>query len=166
VDRSQKEALVRSLKDSLQQASVVVVTRQSGLTVGEVTNLRRETKQADVGYKVVKNNLARRAIQGTEYESLSQYLTGPTAFAFSVDPVAAAKVVVKFSDTNEKLSVMGGMLAGKLMSAAEVGALAKLMSLDELRSCIVGILQAPAGKIARIMAEPGARVARVLNARA
>lgn len=165
VDRSQKEELVQSLKAVLQQASVVVVTQQTGLTVSEVTELRRNVGALGAGYKVVKNNLARLALQGTVYEALSQYFTGPTAIAYSTDPVAAARAVVKYADANVKLTVVGGMLGGKLLNAVAVDALAKLPSLDELRGRLIGLVSAPATKIVRTLVEPGSRVARVLSAR-
>lgn len=165
MDRSQKEALVSELKEALSQASCVVVTKQVGLTVGEVTALRRNVRQSGAGYRVVKNNLARLAIAGTSFEGLEPYLVGPTALTLSQDPVAAAKAVAKFSETNDKLSVVGGMLGDKVLDASAVVALSKLPSLDELRARLVGVILAPASKVARLLVEPGSRVARVLAAR-
>ena len=130
-----------------------------------MTTLRRNVKQSGAGYRVIKNNLARLAVTGTVFEALDQYLVGPTAITISEDPVAAAKAVSAFSATNDKLTVVGGMLSGKLLDAAAVNALAKLPSLDELRARLVGTLLAPASKIARLLVEPGSRVARVLAAR-
>jgi large subunit ribosomal protein L10 len=166
MDRSQKEDLVQSLKASLSDAAVVIVTQQVGLTVSEVTDLRRNAREVGASYKVVKNNLARLAVEGTKFEGLSQYLSGPTALAFSQDPVAAAKAVVKYADSNEKVKVIGGIMGGNVLSSAAVNALAKLPSLDVLRSQLIGLLSMPATNIARILVEPGSRVARVLNARA
>ena len=165
MDRSQKEALVQDLKTALEQATCVVVTKQVGLTVGEVTALRRSVRQAGAGYRVVKNNLARLAFAGTVFEALDPYLVGPTAITISLDPVAAAKAVSKFSETNDKLTVVGGMLSGNILDASAVNALAKLPSLDELRARLVGTILAPAAKIARLLVEPGSRIARVLAAR-
>ena len=166
MDRSQKEDLVQSLKVSLSDAAVVIVTQQVGLTVSEVTDLRRNVREVGASYKVVKNNLARLAVKGTHFENLSQYLVGPTALAFSQDPVAAAKAVVKYADSNEKVKVIGGMMGENVLSSSAVNALAKLPSLDVLRSQLIGLLSTPATNIARILVEPGTRVARVLNARA
>ena len=165
MDRLQKTEVVHSLKESLQGAVVVVVTKQHGLTVSEVTELRRKMRISGASFKVVKNNLARLAVQGTELEELSPYFTGPTALAYSTDPVAAARIAFKFSEENGKLSIAGGILSGQLMDVKAIEALAKLPSLDEIRARLAGLLNEPAAQIARILIEPGTCIARVLNAR-
>jgi large subunit ribosomal protein L10 len=144
----------------------VVVTRQVGLTVAEVDDLRNRTRAAGARYKVTKNRLARLALKGTQYEDLDGVFTGPTAVATSLDPVAAAKVVVEFANKNEKLTIVAGSIGGKMLDVEQVKALAKLPSLDELRGKLIGLLQAPAGKIARLLQTPGGQLARVLAARA
>lgn len=164
MDRSQKDAFISDIRTSLEGRTLVVVTHHVGLTVDEITDLRRKMRSSEVGFKVVKNNLARRAIAETPFEKLSEWLVGPTALAFSNDPVAAAKVAVKFSEGNEKLHVVGAMLGDQRLDKAAVEALAKLPSLDELRSKLLAVLNAPATQIARILVEPGTRVARVVRA--
>lgn len=164
MNRSQKEALVERLQRTLSDASILVVTRQTGLTVAEVDQLRRRMRAANAGFKVTKNRLARIALQGTKFEGVSPLFKGPTGLAYSVDPVAAAKVAVDFAKSNEKLTVVGGVLAGQVLDQAGIQALATLPSLDELRGRIVGLLQAPATKVARVLQAPASQLARVLAA--
>jgi large subunit ribosomal protein L10 len=166
MNRTQKEELVSQLKAKMSASSLVVVSRQVGLTVAEITNLRRQMREAGADFKVYKNTLAEIAIKGTEAECLTEHLKGPTTLSFSVDPLAAAKAAVKFAKDNKKFEVLAGIMDGKALSAKEVMAIATLPSLDELRSTIIGLINAPATKIARILQEPGARVARVLHAKA
>lgn len=164
MDRTQKEELVKSLQQVLADTVCVVVAHQSGLNVAEATQLRRQVRSAGAGFRVTKNRLMRRALTGTAFEPLSALFTGPTAIAFSRDPVAAAKVVVEFANRNGKLTIIGGGLAGQPMDAAEVRELARLPSLDELRGKLVGLLQAPGTRLAVVLQAPGGQVARVLAA--
>jgi len=164
VDRSQKEKLVTTLQQALSDTVCVVITQQTGMTVGEVTDLRRQMRAAGANFKVTKNRLARRALAGTKFERLSPMFTGPTAIAFSRDPVAAAKVAVEFANKNEKLRIVGGSLGEKQLDVEGVKALATLPSLDELRAKLIGLLQAPAGRIVGVLQAPGGQVARVLGA--
>lgn len=164
MDRSEKQELVSQLNSMLAGAGLVVVTRQSGLTVAQVTDLRRKMREAGASYRVAKNTLVKLALAGTAFESLSPLFKGPTAIAVSKDPVAAAKVIAAFAKTNDKLSIVGGALPGHLLDASGVQALATLPSLDELRGKLVGVLQAPAQKVAAILQTPGGQVARVLKA--
>lgn len=165
MDRTQKEALVADIRARLESALVVVVARQSGLTVDEVTRLRRDMRAANAEFKVLKNTLAQIAVKGTKLEGLAEMLSGPTALAYSADPVAAAKALVNFANKNDKIQVVGGALDGKVLKTADVKALATLPSLDELRSKIIAIISAPATKLATLLQEPGARVARVISAK-
>lgn len=164
MDRSEKQQLVTSLHQTLKTAALVVITQQSGLTVAEVTNLRRQMRQAGAGFKVTKNRLARLALEGTKFEGLKSMFTGPTAIAYSADPIAAAKVAVTYANSNEKLKIVGGAMGDQLLDPNGVKALATLPSLDELRGKIIGVLAAPATKIAAVLQAPGAKLARVLNA--
>jgi len=164
VDRSQKAEVVSEFRQRLQDVSLVVVTRQSGLTVAESTELRRRMRQAGAQYKVTKNRLARLALDGSKFTDLAPLLKGPTGMASSKDPVAAAKVAVEFAKTNEKMEIVGGVLDGKLLDADGVKALATLPSLDELRAKLVGMLQTPATRIAMVLQAPAGQVARVLGA--
>jgi large subunit ribosomal protein L10 len=164
VDRSQKAEVVESVRQRLSEVSLVVVTRQSGLTVAESTDLRRKMIQAGAHYKVTKNRLARLALDGSKFKDLGPLLKGPTAMASSKDPVAAAKVAVDFAKTNEKMQIVGGVLDGQLLDADGIKALASLPSLNELRGKLVGMLQTPATRIAMVLQAPAGQVARVLGA--
>lgn len=165
MDRSQKEELVSQMRDNLQKATSVIVARQVGLTVAEVTQLRRNMRGAGAEFKVLKNTLAQIAVKGTTLEGMNSYLQGPTALGYSQDPVAAAKVLSKFAESNDKLSIIGGFLDGQVLDANAVKALANLPSLNELRSKIIGVLSAPATKLAILAKEPARRVAYVIAAR-
>lgn len=164
MDRAQKSELVTSLNATFADTAVVVVTRNLGMTVAQSTALRVKMRDAGATYKVTKNRLARIALDGTLYTGLSDMLTGPTALSMSPDPVAAAKVVVDFAKTNDKLEIVGGAMGETMLDVAGVKALAELPSLDELRAKIVGLIQAPATKIARVIQTPGGNIARVLAA--
>jgi large subunit ribosomal protein L10 len=164
VDRSQKEKLVASLNANLKDAALVVVTQQAGLTVSEVTDLRRQMRAAGASFKVSKNRLTRRALEGTAFQKLSPMFKGPTAIAYSRDPVAAAKVAVEYANKNEKLTIVGGALNQQQLDAAGVKALATMPSLDELRGKLIGMLQTPATRIAVVLQAPAGQVARVLGA--
>ena len=164
MDRAQKSELVAELNRTFSETSVVVVTRNLGLTVAQSTDLRTKMRDAGASYKVAKNRLARIAIEGTPYASISDLLTGPTAIASSFDPVAAAKIAVEFAKTNDKFEVVGGAMGDTVLDVNGVKALAALPSLDELRAKIVGLVQAPATKVARIVQAPAAQLARVMGA--
>ena len=164
MDRSQKADLVAELKSVLTETSVVVVTRNNGLSVAQSTDLRLKMRDAGAQYKVAKNRLALIALDGTRYSPIGDLLKGPTALATSTDPVAAAKVAVDFAKTNDKLEIVGGAMGDTVLDVDGIKALAALPSLDELRAKIVGLIQAPASKIARTVNEPGAQLARVFAA--
>jgi len=164
VNRSEKAEAIAELNQIFKDASLMVVTRQSGLTVQEVTDLRRKIRAAGASYKVAKNRLTLRALEGTPFKALGSLFKGPTAIAYSKDPVAAAKVVSAFAKSNEKLSIVGGALGENTLDVAGVQALASLPSLDALRATIIGLLQAPATKVAGVLAAPAGQVARVFSA--
>ncbi|MGB7409011.1 MAG: 50S ribosomal protein L10 [Pontixanthobacter sp.] len=164
MDRSQKSEAVADLNAVFKESGVVVVTRNLGLSVAQSTELRGKMREAGASYKVAKNRLAKLALKDTDYDGLGDLLTGPTALATSSDPVAAAKAAVEFAKTNDKLEIVGGSMGGEMLDEAAVRSLASLPSLDELRGTIVGLVQAPATKIARVMVEPAAKLARVFGA--
>ena len=166
MDRANKQKLVVALNKTFADSSVVVVTTQSGLTVAEVTDLRRQMRAAGAGFKVAKNRLARRALDGTAFQHLAPLFEGPTAIAYSRDPVAAAKIAVEFANKNDKLKVKGGGLGEKSLDTAAVKALASLPSLPEMRAKLLGTMQAPATKLVGTLAASAASLARVLDARA
>ena len=164
MDRAQKADAVAQLRQTFQETGVVVVTRNLGMTVAQSTSLRIRMRDAGARYKVSKNTLALIAVEGTPYANLSDLLSGPTALATSVDPVAAAKAAIDFAKTTDKFEIVGGAMGDTLLDASGVRALAELPSLDQLRATIVGLIQAPATKIARTINEPGAMLARVFGA--
>ena len=164
MDRSQKADAVSALNATFNEVGVVVVTRNLGLTVAQSTDLRTKMRDAGGSYKVAKNRLAKLAVKDTAYEALGDLLTGPTALATSVDPVAAAKATVDFAKTNPKLEILGGSMGGTLLDEAGIRALASLPSLDQLRAKLVGLVNAPATKIAQLSTAPAAKLARVFGA--
>ncbi len=164
MDRARKEELVTELNQSFAEAALVVVTQQTGLTVAESTDLRAKMREAGAGYKVTKNRLAKLALAGTPYEPITDLFSGPTAIAYSADPVAAARVAVNYSKDNDKLIVVGGAMGDTLLDEDAVKALASLPSLDELRGKLVGLLNAPATKVAGVLQAPGGQLARVVGA--
>ncbi|MCJ8157128.1 50S ribosomal protein L10 [Sphingomonas sp. LaA6.9] len=164
MDRAQKAELVAELNSTFSETSVVVITRNLGLTVAQSTALRGKMREVGASYKVAKNRIAKIALEGTPYAPISDMLTGPTALATSSDPVAAAKAAVEFAKTNDKLEIVGGAMGETLLDANGVKALAALPSLDELRAKIVGLVQAPAQKLASITQAPAGQLARVFGA--
>src|SRR5687768_17763904 len=166
MDRSQKAESVAALNAVFNEVGLLVVTRNLGLSVKQSTDLRTKMRDAGATYKVAKNRLAKLALKDTPYAGLEEHLTGPTALAWSRDPVAAAKVAVEFAKTNDRLEIVGGAMGKTLLDLNGIKALAQLPSLDELRGTLIGLIQAPATKIARIAKEPGGQLARVLAAKA
>ena len=148
--REQKSELLSTMNEDFKSASLVVVTHYVGLTVAEMSELRNKVREAGAKFRVTKNRITRLALEGTQYESLSDLMKGPTAVSFSEDPIAAAKAVVQFAKKNEKLIVLGAIMNGQTLSAAQVKELGDLPSLDELRGKLVGLLQAPGAQIARV----------------
>ena len=164
MDRSQKAESVASLNAVFSEVGVVIIARNLGLTVAQSTALRGKIRDAGASYKVAKNRLAKLAIKDTDYAGQDDLFTGPTAIATSVDPVAAAKAVVDFAKTNDKLEIVGGSMGSLVLNAEGVKALASLPSLDQLRGTIIGLVQAPATKIAQLVTAPAGKLARVFGA--
>jgi large subunit ribosomal protein L10 len=164
MDRAEKAELVASLQQMFQNTNVVVVCHYSGLTVAQLSALRRQMRAAGASVKVAKNRLAKIALEGTEVASISALLKGPTLLAYSGDPVAAPKILTEFAKANENLVILGGAMGKTALDPDAVKALATLPSLDELRAKLVGLIQAPATKIAQVVNAPAAKVARVFAA--
>jgi large subunit ribosomal protein L10 len=164
VDRIEKREFVAELSTVFAETSMVVVTRNAGLTVADVTELRRKMRAAGASFKVAKNRLALLALDGTRFDGISPLLKGPTAISWSKDPVAVAKVAVDFAKTNDKLVLVGGALGTQLLDVAGVKALAELPSLDSLRAKLLGLLNAPATKVAGVLQAPAGQLARVFAA--
>ena len=163
MERTQKEQVVEGLKRVFSEAGLVVVTQQSGLNVAEATDLRRKMRDAGARYKVAKNRLTRLALDGSPYSELIDLFTGPTAIAYSDDPVAAARVAVDFSRKNDKLTVIGGGMPGKPLDEAAIKHLASLPSLDELRAKILGMINTPATRLVGLFQAPAGQLARLVT---
>jgi large subunit ribosomal protein L10 len=164
VDRTEKREFVTSLAAIFADTSFVLVARNDGLTVQAVDKLRRQMKDAGATYKVAKNRLAVRALDGTRFQAISPLLKGPTALAWSVDPVAVAKTAVEFAKGNDKFVILGGALGTQTLTLDGVKALAELPSLETLRAQLLGLIQTPASRIASVLQAPGGQLARVFKA--
>ena len=164
MDRGEKSELVAALGEIFKTTKVVVVAHYSGLTVAQMQLLRRQMRQAGASVKVAKNRLAKIALQGSDVASIAPLLKGPALIAFSGDPVAAPKVAVDFAKANERFVILGGAMGKTTLDPNGVKALAALPSLDELRAMLVGLIQAPATKIAQVVTAPATKVARVVQA--
>ena len=164
MDRSQKAESVAFLNGVFSEAGAVVITRNLGMTVAQSTALRIKVREAGASFKVAKNSLAKIAAKGTAYEGVIDLFTGPTGIAASADPVAAAKVVVDFAKTNDKLEIVGGAMGSVILNADGIKALATMPSLDEMRAKLIGLIQAPATKLAQLTTAPAAKLARVFAA--
>ena len=166
MNREDKAKLIEELNSIFSNSTVVVVTKQIGLTVQESTSLRNKMRQEGATYKVTKNRISKLAIKGTKYESMSELFAGPTAISFSDDPVVAPRIASSFAKENEKFSIIGGGLDGVLMSVPEIEQLASLPSLDQLRGKIIGLLNAPAQNILSVNIAVASKLTRVFKARA
>ena len=164
MDKAAKRELVGTLNSVFSETSVVVVAHYAGLTVVDMQKLRSQMKQAGASVKVAKNRIAKIALEGTDVASIGSLLKGPTLLAYSSDPVAAAKVAVDFAKTNDKLVILGGAMGKTALNVDGVKALATMPSLDELRAKLIGLIQAPATKIAQLTTAPAAKLARVFGA--
>ncbi len=164
MDRAEKKELVAELNGVFKTSSVVVVAHYSGLTVAQLQSLRKQMRAAGASVQVAKNRLAKIALEGTDVASIGSLLKGPTLIAYSDDPVAAPKVAVAFSKESDKFVILGGAMGKTVLNPEAVKALATLPSLDELRAKIVGLVQAPATKLAQLATAPAAKLARVFGA--
>lgn len=166
MNRTQKQQFIDTMHGEIKDAGVVVVAHYQGLTVAEISDLRRKVRGAGASFKVTKNTLTKLATKDTSYSNVVDLFTGPTAVAYSADPIAAAKVLVDYAKDNEKLKILGGAMGERKLQAADVESLAKMPSLDQLRGTILGLLQAPATKMVRLLQTPGGQIARVIQAHA
>lgn len=164
MDRAQKQEMVTYLNGIFTGAGVVVVSHYSGMTVSEMSELRRRMGGANANLKVIKNRLAKLALAGTPYDGIANLLTGPVVIAYSADPVAAPKIAFEYSRSNEKFAILGGAMGQVILDRLGVELLAKAPSLDEIRATILGMISTPARRIATVLAAPGTQLARVLSA--
>ncbi len=164
-DREEKAQQVAQVREKFQAAKMAIVTEYRGLTVAQMTRLRRDIRQASGEYQVIKNTLVRRALEETVYGSLARFLEGPTGWVFGYDdPVTLSKILVKFVEENEKLAIKGALLDGEFMDQAKVKVLAKMPSRSELQAKLLAVMQAPAVQFLRLIQEPGARMVRLVEA--
>jgi len=164
MDRTQKAETVQSLNGLFANAGAVVVAHYTGMTVAQMGELRSRLRKAGASFKVAKNRLAVRALEGTPANGISDLFKGPTGTAYSKDPIAAPKVLVAYAKENDKLKILGGVAVGSVLNPQGIKALAELPSLDQLRSKIIGLVQAPATKIAGVLQAPAGGLARVISA--
>jgi large subunit ribosomal protein L10 len=163
LDRAQKSESIETLKGVFANAGAVVVTHYLGLTVAETTDLRGRLRKEGAAFKVVKNRLAQKALNGSGDEAQALF-KGPVAIAYGPDAVSAAKVTAAYAKDNEKFTIIGALMGDQVLDAKSVDALSKLPSLDELRGRLIGLINAPATRIAGVLQAPGAQIARVLSA--
>ena len=164
MDRAQKAESIEALKGVFASSGAVVVTHYLGLTVAEMTDLRGRLRKEGAQIKVVKNRLAQKALAGSAGDAGDALFKGPVAIAFGPDPVSAAKVVTQYAKDNEKFTVVGGLLGEQVLSQDAIKSLATLPSLDQIRAQLIGLVQAPATKIAGVLQAPAGQLARVFNA--
>ena len=164
--RAEKATVISGLNDVIKSSGVVIVTHYKGLSVAEITDLRAQMRSAGASFRVTKNSLTKLALKDTDYEGLSDLFEGPTAIAYSADPVAAPKVVTGYAKRNDKLKIVGGGLGASVLDEAAVRSLAELPSLDELRAKLLSLINTPASRMVGLLQAPGGQIARVLAARA
>jgi large subunit ribosomal protein L10 len=164
VEKAKKVEVVEDLKGVFAEAGSVVVAHYSGMTVAQMSTLRARMRAEGASFRVAKNRLAMRALEGTSAKAIAHLLKGPTGIAISKDPVAASRVAVAYAKENDKLVILGGVVGSTALDVNGVKALAELPSLDQLRARIVGLLQAPATKIAGVLQAPAGQLARVICA--
>ena len=164
MDRAQKAENIEALKGVFETSATVVVTHYLGLTVAEMTDLRARLRKEGAQIKVVKNRLAQKALNGSAGEAGSALFKGPVAIAYGPDPVSAAKVVTQYAKDNEKFAVVGALMGQTVLNESAVKSLAALPSLDQIRAQLIGLLQAPATKVAGVLQAPAGQLARVFNA--
>lgn len=164
MDRAQKAESIETLKGVFTGAGAVVVTHYLGLTVAEMTDLRLRLRKEGATLKVVKNTLAQKALDGSIGEAGDALFVGPVAIAYAPDPVSAAKVATQYAKDNDKFTVVGGFMGETVLDKAGIKALATLPSLDQIRATLIGLLQAPATKVAGVLQAPAGQLARVIGA--
>ena len=164
MERAEKREFVTELNEVFKASGSVVVARYAGITVAQMNDLRTKMRAAGGTVKVAKNRLAKIALQGTESEGMSDLFQGQTLIAYANDPMIAPKVAMDFAKTNDKLVVLGGAMGSTTLDAEAVKSLATLPSLDELRAKLLGLIAAPATRVATVVAAPASQLARVFAA--
>lgn len=165
MNRTEKHEFVNNFSALLNKANFVLVTHYKGLSVQEISSLRKKIKQENAFFKVTKNSLAKRAIKNTNYKNLDPFFVGPTAVAYSDDPVSAAKVIVNFSKDNEKLTIIAGAMGDKELSIEDIKKLASLPTMDVIRAKILGLITSSLSNILLVVNEPSTKILRLLNSK-
>ena len=165
MDRAEKINFVSEFSNLLSSTNFVLITQYKGLTVEEISSLRSQVKEKNASFRVTKNSLAKRAIKNTDYEKLEQFFVGPTAVAFSEDPVSAAKVLFDFSKDNEKLKIIGGAMGTKELDIDEIKKLASLPSMETIRAKLVSLISSPLSNIVSLLNEPSKKIVRLINSK-
>jgi len=165
VKRSEKNDFVTNLRDEFKNSSSIIVTHYSSLSVKETDEVRKAMRENGAKFKVVKNRLTKLALANTKYETISDLFNGPTAIAYSSDPIAPAKIIVEFGKKFKNLNILGGYYEGEKIDEEKIRFLASLLSLDEIRGKLVGLFLTPAQKIASVLQAPAGQLVRLLNSR-
>ena len=165
MNRAEKVNFVSEFSNLLSNTNFVLVTQYKGLSVEEISSLRKQAREKNTSFKVTKNSLAKRALKNTNYEKLEQLFIGPTAGAFSEDPVSAAKVLYDFSKDNEKLKIIGGAMGSKELDIDEIKKLASLPSMETIRANLVGLISSPLSNIVSLLNEPSSKIVRLINSK-
>ncbi len=166
MEKAKKQASVAELGGIFQEVETVIIAHNTGLTVAQMTDLRRKVRASGALIKVAKNRLVKIALKGTNFEGLEKHFKGPTTITYSKDPVSAAKAIAEFAKTNEKLVILGGAMGNNILDVNGVKQLATMPSLDELRGKLVGLLNAPATKLVQVLQAPPGQLARIFGAKA
>lgn len=164
MNRDDKIKFVNDMKQNLASSNSLIIVHYQGLSVEDISALRAEVHKAGISFQVVKNKLMKIAIKDTNFSELSTHFTGPVGVALSSDPVIVAKTIVDFANDNEKLKIIAGMIDKKSINESQIKSLAKMPSLDELRAKLIGLISAPATRIATVLSAPATKVARVMSA--
>ena len=165
MNKEKKKVYIEEMKNFFQKTNSVLVTHYQGLTVKQIDELRSEMRKHGIMFKITKNKITKLALEGTKYKKLENLFSGPTAIAFSEDAITSAKILTKFAKSNSNLKIIGGLMEDKPLSQEEVANIATLPTLNEARSKIVGILEAPAQKIISILLAPGSKIAILAHAK-
>jgi large subunit ribosomal protein L10 len=165
LNRTEKHEFVKNFGSLLSKTNFVLVSHYKGLSVQEISSLRKQIRQENATFKVTKNSLAKRAIKNTDYENLDPFFVGPTAITLSDDPVSAAKVIVNFSKENEKLTIIAGAMGDKELSIADINKLASLPSMEVIRAKILGLITSSMSNIVSVIQQPPSKIVRLINSK-
>ena len=164
MNREQKESFVQSLKSIIADNSLVLVFHYRGMSMTDMTDLRVQSFNSGCNIKVTKNRLTKLALEGSDKAALSEFFDGPTAIAYSSDPVQLTKLLTNFAKNNSNLVILGGIMDNEILSVEKIEILSKLPSLEEIRAQLIGLISSPAQKIASVLTAPSGDLARVFNA--